>query len=492
VHDRFYVPLARSALAAGKQVLVEPHLTIITECPGRVEMVLTSARSVCMKTAGHRLGNKNCVGLLIVTALSSALCVVFLATACSQGRSSSGWAIDAAQKRRVDQLYAEDADAWSRHDIAKIVSLFDPTLVLVSPDGRRTSYTEWRQNLRASLARERHSQVRITVNAVQKLDNGFVASIELQDTYEIYDTIRSSWIPMASFVPQEDTWRSDGRGNFKVVLVKFLGAESSPLVVQSGGYALTEEMIQRALQFAQIQAGADFSPSDTAALRADLIAYFQKEPAKQMEFYKNTTQWLQHVPPGSDGKRDPWGMAALRDDVWQVFGQNQRAFREWQSYPFGKMVLKYNPVLVNSGGMIITKTHIDSMFYSNRLVALAAGIAPPTQAEKDQFVRTLPSQFGSMPKWQQEYLERADGRMWGFATIYSRYSGTRGAMIADIKRNVRSSADIPNQARQVENDCVNRDGKYFVRSLLEGATNVTTMSMGLEAIERSMRQPAGR
>jgi hypothetical protein len=132
------------------------------------------------------------------------------------------------------------------------------------------------------------------------------------------------------------------------------------------------------------------------------------------------------------------------------------------------------------------------MFYSNRLVALVAGIAPPTQAEKDHFIRTLPSQFGSMPNWQQEYLKRADGRMWGFATIYTRYIGTRAAMIADIRKNVHSSRDIPNEARQVENDCVNRDGKYFFRSLLEGATNVTTMSMGLEAIERTMRQPGGR
>jgi hypothetical protein len=151
------------------------------------------------------------------------------------------------------------------------------------------------------------------------------------------------------------------------------------------------------------------------------------------------------------------------------------------------MVLKYNPVLVNSGGTIITRIDVESLFYSNRLVALAAGVAPPTQAEKDQLIRTLPSQFGSMPKWQQEYLRRADARMWGFATIYSRYIGTRGGMIADIRRNVHSSRDIPNEARQVENDCVNPDGKYFSRSLLEAATNVTTMSMGLEAIERTMR-----
>ena len=244
-------------------------------------------------------------------------------------------------------------------------------------------------------------------------------------------------------------------------------------------------MIQRALLFGQILAGADFSRADAATLRADLIAYFQKEPAKQMKAYESVAQWLQGL--GLPGRKPSWlDLAIARYNEWESYGDTQR-FREFQSYPFGKMVLKYNPVVVNSGGTIITKAHVDSLYHSNALVAEAAGLAPPAQAEKDQLIRSLPSRFGSLTKEQQEYLSRANGRMWGFATIYSRYTGTRAAMIADIRRNVHSSADIPKEARRVENDCVNNNGKYFVRSLLEGATNVTTMSMGLEAIERSMR-----
>jgi hypothetical protein len=58
---------------------------------------------------------------------------------------------------------AQDADAWSRHDTEKFVSFFDPAFVFVAPDGKRTPYTEWRQNLPASLAQARHSQVRTTL-----------------------------------------------------------------------------------------------------------------------------------------------------------------------------------------------------------------------------------------------------------------------------------------------------------------------------------------
>jgi hypothetical protein len=153
-----------------------------------------------------------------------------------------------------------------------------------------------------------------------------------------------------------------------------------------------------------------------------------------MKGYESFAQLLQQAPLRSfDGKRPLAKWPCFADNVWQAFGENQQAFCKFQSYPFGKMVLKYNPALVNSGGTIITKAHVDSLYYSNALVAEAAGLAPPAQAEKDQLIRSLPSRFGSLTKEQQAYLSRAGGRMWGFATIYNRYINTRAAMIADIR-----------------------------------------------------------
>jgi len=149
-------------------------------------------------------------------------------TACSLPASAqSGSAIDPTQKQRVEQLYTEDADAWSRHDIAKIVSFFDPDCIVVTPNGKRRSCANRRPELPALLAQQRNSQVKITVKAVQAVDNGFVASIEFQDHHESYDPKRSAWIPVISSLPQEDTWRSDAQGNFKIVLVKFLQPQSS-------------------------------------------------------------------------------------------------------------------------------------------------------------------------------------------------------------------------------------------------------------------------
>ncbi len=70
---------------------------------------------------------------------------------------------------------------------------------------------------------------------------------------------------------------------------------SSTVVVGSGSYQLTEQMLDWALQFGQILAAADFSPANAAALRTDLIAYFQKEPGKQIEAYEPVAKYCNKV-----------------------------------------------------------------------------------------------------------------------------------------------------------------------------------------------------
>jgi hypothetical protein len=221
------------------------------------------------------------------------------------------------------------------------------------------------------------------------------------------------------------------------------------VVATSNGYQLTEQMIEQSLRFGQILAGADFSPADAAALRSDLIAYFPKDTAKQMEGYKSVAKALPEMP----GRKPTWlDLALLRYKVWQGYAENQQLFRDFQNAPFGKMVLKYNPVLVNSDGIIVTKTDADCQFYADALVAKAAGVAPPTDAEKERFVRSLPSQFASLSKEQKDYLRRAELRLVNLVQVHDGTIKTRAVVDADIRKNVHSSEDVWREARQVEND----------------------------------------
>ena len=263
---------------------------------------------------------------------------------------------------------------------------------------------------------------------------------------------------------------------------------ASAVIATSGSYQLTDEMIERALRFGQILAGADFSTADAAALRADLIATFEKEPAKQIEAYDSVAKALRKAV----GRKPSWlDLALVRYKVWQAYAADPQAFLGFQSYPFGKMVLKYNPVLVNSGGMIVTKTDVDCQFYADDLVATVAGVAPPAQADKDQFVRDLPSQFTSLPREQQEYLTRAELRLVDLRMAYDGTVKARAAVVADIKKRVHSAEDVWREARQVENDA-QYGSKYHQLYRSEAvaaighATRVNAQILSLGTAVRSM------
>jgi len=247
-------------------------------------------------------------------------------------------------------------------------------------------------------------------------------------------------------------------------------------------------MIEQALRFGEILAGSDFSPSDAARLRNDLIACFQKEPAKQKEAYQSIAKALPETP----GRKPSWlDLALIRYKVWQGYAENQEDFRGFQSSPFGKMVLKYNPALANSGGMIVTKTDVDCQFYANTVVAKAAGFAPPTETDKDRFVRSLPSQFASWPKEQQEYLARAELRLVNLVQVHDGTIKTRAIVDADIRKNVHSSEDVWREARRVENDA-QYGSKYHqlyhagALAALAHANRVNAQILGLGTAVRSM------
>jgi len=262
---------------------------------------------------------------------------------------------------------------------------------------------------------------------------------------------------------------------------------ASAVVARSGEYQLTEQMLEQALRFGQILAGADFSPSDAAALQSELIAYFPKDTAKQVEGYESIAKAL----PATPGRKPTWlDLALLRYKVWQAYAENQQAFRDFQNVPFGKMVLKYSPVLVNSGGIIVTKTDVDCQFYADGLIAKAAGVAPPTDAEKERFVRSLPSQFASLSKEQKEYLKRAELRLVDLVQVHDGTIKTRAVVDDDIRKNVHSSADVWREARQVENDA-QYGSKYYdlyraeVLNALGNATLVNLDVLGLGRAGRS-------
>jgi hypothetical protein len=66
-----------------------------------------------------------------------------------------------------------------------------------------------------------------------------------------------------------------------------------------------------------------------------------------------------------------------------------------------------------------------------------------------------------MPREEQEQLAQAEIRAADFDHIYHTGIKARDDMIADIRRNVHSHADIGREARRVENE-THRNGRYWL------------------------------
>jgi len=214
------------------------------------------------------------------------------------------------------------------------------------------------------------------------------------------------------------------------------------------------------------------------------MTWFQKDPAKQAETFDAVAKFLRNR-----NSRNQMDLAVMRYKFWFVLGQKSEVFDAFKNEPWARMVLRYNPILVNSDGMIITQRDVDWQFNSDAFVAGIAGVAPPTQADKDRFVASLPSRFASMPAEERENLRMSQARL---ASVHLSIDGTiktKAAVESYIRTNVRSSEDVFRVARQVENDSQYR-AKYDLAGRAEkinAIRNAQQVNRQITAINGAVR-----
>jgi hypothetical protein len=137
--------------------------------------------------------------------------------------------------------------------------------------------------------------------------------------------------------------------------------------------------------------------------------------------------------------------------------------------------------------MIINRVNVDSLFASNALIANVASVPPPTRAEKEGFLRDLPSKFPTITAEEQEYLRLAESRLASFRKIYDSTPQIRAAITADIRRSIHSRQDAWREARIVENE--SRSGFKYHRAYhgeLAHALLAPSRIFSLGALSRSI------
>jgi hypothetical protein len=220
------------------------------------------------------------------------------------------------------------------------------------------------------------------------------------------------------------------------------------VVARAGGNVLYQGNIDDMIQFADILAGAEMSGADASALRAELIVVFNRDPDRSDALYGYVVPLLKTAL----GRASPWPQLA---DIRQ--GQYVLSLRSPDLLDrialFGRIVQKYNPVLVQTRDWIIGRTDLESQFHSDDLVATIAGVAPLTQAEKDGYLRELPARFATLSPDEQAQLGEAEPRAASFDYIYHAAIGARNDLIKDIRSHVHSRDDVAQEARRVETEC---------------------------------------
>jgi len=128
-------------------------------------------------------------------------------------------------------------------------------------------------------------------------------------------------------------------------------AAPQTVVATSGSHQLTEGMLEDAIYFGQFLGGRRFTTPDAAAMREGLISTFRVQPAKEVAGYQALAQFV----PALRNDRSSLVIAKAREATWAAFGKNPGGFSEFQNDPAGKIILKYNPVVVSAGDVIITR-----------------------------------------------------------------------------------------------------------------------------------------
>lgn len=291
------------------------------------------------------------------------------------------------QRQQVEQLYAEDTDAWSRHDVARILSLFDPGLVLVAPDGARTSYQQWRGSLQPALARERDLRIRAVIKDDKAAGDGFVAIVDWQENYAVYDATRSAWVPMMLSAPQADTWKPDGLGNFRISTVKFLPG-ALPETRQVADSVPLSAMVDHDAQLVAFLVGGALSPEERQRIAAFAAAKVQLD-ANAM--YRNDAELskdlqLIHDHPG-----------AISAEQWMNW--RWRSALAAPEAADGRIVAAHDPVLAfdRERSTLITEQTLRSLRDATAWAAEQTGRSPPDARYIEDMRETIEQQWQTWP-----------------------------------------------------------------------------------------------
>jgi hypothetical protein len=120
------------------------------------------------------------------------------------------------------------------------------------------------------------------------------------------------------------------------------------------------------------------------------------------------------------------------------------------------LVRLHNPVIAQSGGLVVTRLQLNGLFADNDWVAKTAQLPVSTEASRAAFIRELPGKFAAMPQDEKVRLARADVR-W-----FDLHEGVRfNNEMAQFSRNMGAISGLDFQTKSNANNLNFADRKFW-------------------------------
>ncbi len=217
----------------------------------------------------------------------------------------------------------------------------------------------------------------------------------------------------------------------------------SQVVSQSGNNLLTAQDLDDLRVINACVLDTPLSPLEQEQARQNIVRQFQKDPAAFTKSEPATHQIAELVRHASLADHTELAMR-----LWA--GWNDRARVDPNTKWWTDLVRLHNPVIAQSGGLVVTRLQLNGLFADNDWVAKTAHLPVSTEASRAAFIRELPGKFAAMPQDEKIRLARADVRWFDLHDPVLDHSDLKQIAVNEVREHVHGPQDVYTEARNLE------------------------------------------
>jgi hypothetical protein len=225
-------------------------------------------------------------------------------------------------------------------------------------------------------------------------------------------------------------------------------------LVQAGQYAYTQESLDDVIDIDAGVLASPLSADEQTQIRSIVLDEFRSDPARIAKLLPQSHRVADVFRGGPAMDR-----AFMRELDWEL--SIKLAPKDPYTARWLALAERHAPLIARSDSFVVTPRAIAAFFSSSDCVAALAGQPRSTPESRAAYIRSLPAAFPRMTLVEQEHLAHAERRWLATQFLYG-YTDLRATAIKDIKQNVHSPADVPREARSLENT-----GMQFISKMNE-------------------------